>query len=341
MPKKVQGLKIFKWIMTFAFIAIAIYLIWQGISIYNREIPGLLAAANYEYIPFLLLIQLLGYVCNACVSFFLLRRIHVKASIWTNMKIAIGNELGNNFTPYVGAILASYVSYRKTLKLNTQDSIFMAASWVLLLILNSIALLILSIIFLPQEIISKNLYLILSFLAIALAVLYFLYFLLKNKSKNFKSGLIKFCEIVNKLWNYIFKRELIRIDEYNTIMTEAGDSLAFFLSDKKQVIPPLLFSFLYYISDALILYFSFAAFHYNPQIALMIFGFIMSSTFALFFTSPAPGLSAATNTIAFVILGFPTPVVLFAVLLYKIITSWIWIPFSFFYFLRINTNNNE
>jgi len=341
MPKKKKKTEIFKWITTFALIGIVAFLIWREIATYGPDIPGLLKEANYEYIPFLLLIQLIGYACNACVSILLLRRIHAKASLWTNIRIAIGNELGNNFTPYVGAILASYVSYRRTLKLNAQDSIFMSASWVLLLILNSILLFIISITILPREIIAKNLYLILFFWTLALAGLAFLYFSLKNKGKNFKRMLIRLCETVNKICGLIFKRKIIPLETYDTIITEAGNSLAFFLSEKKQVLPPLLFSFLYYVSDVLILYFSFLAFHYYPNVALVIFGFIMSSIFALFISPPAPGVSEAAHTIVFVILGFPPHIALFGVLLYKIVTSWIWIPFSFVYLLRIKHGREQ
>jgi len=94
----------------------------------------------------------------------------------------------NNFTPYVGAILASYCSYRRTLKLNAQDSIFMSAAGFLLLILNSNPPFHHQHYILTREIIAKNLYLILFFWTLALAGLAFLYFQLKNKGKNFKKN---------------------------------------------------------------------------------------------------------------------------------------------------------
>jgi len=147
--------------------------------------------------------------------------------------------------------------------------------------------------------------------------------------------LIRLCETVNKICGLIFKRKIIPLETYDTIITEAGNSLAFFLSEKKQVLPPLLFSFLYYVSDVLIYIFL-------PGLSLLsqcCFGNLWlhyELDLCLFYLAPAPGFRKPPIH-RFCNSGFPAAHRFIWCFAFKIVTSWIWIPFSFVYLLRNKT----
>jgi uncharacterized protein (TIRG00374 family) len=84
------------------------------------------------------------------------------------------------------------------------------------------------------------------------------------------------------------------------------------------------------------LYFSFSTFGYVANYAVIVLAFVLGAALALF--DPAagsPGVSEAAYILAFVVMGIPAHVALLAVLLFRIVTYWLWVPFSFVYFIRL------
>ncbi|MBI1888341.1 MAG: flippase-like domain-containing protein, partial [Candidatus Spechtbacteria bacterium] len=128
----------------------------------------------------------------------------------------------------------------------------------------------------------------------------------------------------NTLGALIRKKEFINPLKLRSFVTHLAETTDLLGTSKAKIFKALFASFLFYIADIATLYFSFLVFGFRPPLALLVFGFIISTAIALFTLMPeTPGIMETSLTVVFVALQFPPHAALLASLLFRIFTFWV------------------
>jgi len=309
-------MRYFRYFISVVFIGIAFFIISKELKGIYYNIPLLFGEANKSLLFFLFLFQGLNYLGDALLSQTLLAVAGFKIRLRDNLKVAILGVIGNHIAPFVGSTIVTYNSYKK-LEIPSAVISFLVSVWIIFIWSTYFLFFFLSFLFLPD-----------------------LFFKFVSPKIIFATliGLILIIAVIStltgKLGKYIFKISgFLHIKKFIFVFFQY---LLLLLNNKNKIPKLLFFSLLFYLGDILTFYFSFLVFGFQPNVALLIFGYSISLVLSAFTLMPgAPGVMETSLVVVFIKLGFPPQFVLFASLLFRLFSYWLPLPIGVFSYWRL------
>ena len=309
-------MRFFKYFLVMVFILIAVFVIYPKLKASLHEIPLLFKEAN-KYLLFLLL-GMAGFP------------LRVKDTL----KVAILGNLGNQAVPVTGGPAATYYFYRK-LNVSPEAIFFLVWTWFISVWGVNLFCFFVALFFLPGSIlalIQQKFFLI--FLILFILFLFMSFFLLRKQGKGLFLILRPLLRLLNKIGSRFHRKNLVSFQRLERFVKGATEGLQFLWFHKSKLPKIFLASLIFYLGTIATLYFSFVVFDFQPNPFYVIFGFTVSSILALLtFMPEAPGIIEASLGGVFVVLGFPAHIALFATILFRIVSYWIFFPLGLHLFL--------
>ncbi len=313
----------------FAVIALG-FLIVSGLK-NPEQTASLFLESNKILILVILGLQVVSFGINAFISRQLLRFTGNATTFSNNMQIAIANEFGNWVMPIAGGSITSYFVYKR-IGISTSVILFLETAGILLNSFQYVAFFFLSTLILPFSVISLvpriGLYVIATAIAVIVGGWYFLSG--KERIDRLKKLVFRIIKIVKKISPFKLNEQVLneKIENGSTVIT---DNFSFFFSKPKSTALIFLCSSIYFATDIFMLNLSFQAFGFHPSLALTTFGLILSLLLSVLTLFPgSPGVTEASLVLVFKTFGVPYHVALLSVLLFRLISYWIWIPLSIY-----------
>ncbi|MDP3093510.1 MAG: YbhN family protein [bacterium] len=302
-----------------------------------HDIPALFNEARKELFLILILAEGVFYLTYGLLSKTLLEIAGTRISLKETVKVGALITLGFQVAPFVGGAVLAYLFYKKH-KISSSTFLFLATVSSILNLLNYIIFSFVSIILVrrsfPSLVPQKE---ILSILIAVIFVLLSGYFLFRNRAKNLILLLCLAAKPIDKIGGVFAKRELLGQEKIKGIIGELLRDLGLVLQSRAKAVRVLVFSLLLYTVNLSVIYFSFFVFGYRPSIPLLILGVILSYLLSALSLFPeAPGVMEASMVTVFISLGFPAHVSLFSVLLYRLVSYWLPMPFGLLVYLNLN-----
>jgi uncharacterized membrane protein YbhN (UPF0104 family) len=285
-------------VVAFAIIALVIVLLYRDFAKYAPQIPDLIENADPIYIAIILLLQLVSYCGSGLTSYLLLRLHKVHIGLLNNMKISVLVEIGSHLLPLAGGPVATFMALRK-MRVPSKAAHFVVSVEMLCLILTYVICYIVSIAIPPYPRIDIDLPPIAG-AALVLVVL---------------AGMAV----------YLLGKHLRKF------ISDVQASLNNLKGNYRTGLLVLAITIVYFLIDIVMLKLAFLTFGAEVPIPTVIFGFLSSMGLALLSTTSAvPGIPEAAMTLAFTKLGVPVAAALSGILLFRILTYWVWVPLSTF-----------
>lgn len=309
-------------------IIVFVWLIWPHLLGAIKQFPDLWKNANHPLILVLVFLQAVIFLSDVFLSKILFNIIHQPINLKNIMKVAALGSIGGEFLPVIGGAGISYVFYKK-LKIPAEKILFLVTTWSALVVINYVFFFFISIFFVSKSIFSFLSVGQLLALLLVLAFLFLtLFLLLKNKAK-ILAGLLK----------KVFKKTNKAPEQIDIFFNNLSKNFAIFFSNKKKALLALLFSTSYYLATVALLYCSFLVFGYRPNFMVIIFGYVLAMILSLMTFAPeVPGVMDSSLAATFLLLGLPAQQSIFAVLLFRIFTFWLFIPLGIFLFYKKSKN---
>jgi uncharacterized protein (TIRG00374 family) len=135
----------------------------------------------------------------------------------------------------------------------------------------------------------------------------------------------------------VARKEILGQDKIKMIMEELLRDFELISMNWGKAAKALALSLLFYMINISILYSAFFVFGFKANIPLLVLGFVLSAIVSILSLFPeAPGVMEASMVAVFISLGFPAHVSLFSVLLYRLVSYWLPMPFGFLVYLNLN-----
>lgn len=288
------------------------------------NLPVMLQEANKTFLLFVALAQIFCYIGDGWLSKILLEIAGFRVKLKTAVQIAILDVLGNQLVPFIGANVVTYAFYKR-LKVSLHAIVFLTTAWTILNLITSSSLAIGAFLFAPAsllQVVSFPKILLLGTLGILEFA--FLIFFIKKRWQPLLFLIDLFVRILNILGTLIRKKEFVNPLKLRSFVMHLADTTEVLGTNKLKILKALFASFLFYVADIATLYFSFLVFGFRPPLAILVFGFIISTAIALFTLMPeTPGIMETSLTVVFVALQFPPHVALLASLLFRLFTFWV------------------
>ncbi len=325
-----------RYILTIILTGVAFFIIFSKFKNVYYDIPSLLEEANKPLLLFLLIFQIINYLGDGWLSKILLAIAGFKVNFKDTLKIAVLGVVGNHVAPFAGGTIITFYSYKK---LNIPSAVisFLVFTWSFFIWANYFLFFILSLLLLPSLFLKfvsfkETIIIILGF-SLIFAILFVLF---RRRGKYFTWFLNVFSKSINKIINFFNKRILLRPRLFKKFISDFHQYFDFLQKNKDKIPRLLLSSFLFYLGDILTLYFSFLVFGFQPNPALLIFGYTISLVLTLFTLMPGtPGIMEASLTMVFIKIGFPAHIALFATLLFRLFSYWLPLPAGIFSYWRL------
>lgn len=283
-------------LVAFGIIALVIILLYRDFAKYAPQIPALISNSDPIYIAFILGLQLLSYGGSGLTSFILLRLYQVRIGFFNNMKISILVEIGSHLLPLAGGPVASFLALRK-MGVPKKPAHFVVTVEMLCLIITYITCYIVSIAIPPYPRID-----------IELAPV---------------AGIALLLVILTGVGAYLLSKHLKKF------LIDVRESLISLHGHYKVGLFVLIITIVYFLIDIVMLKLAFLTFGAEVPLSIVIFGFLSSMGLALLSTTSAvPGVPEAALTLAFTKLGVPVVAALSGILLFRVLTYWVWVPLS-------------
>ncbi|MDD5627018.1 MAG: lysylphosphatidylglycerol synthase transmembrane domain-containing protein [Patescibacteria group bacterium] len=331
-----------KYFLVMIFILIAVFVIYPKLKISFHEIPLLFQEANKFLILLLLGLQVVVYLGDGWLSKLLLGIAGFPLSIRDTLKVAILGNLGNQTIPVTGGPAATYYFYRK-LKVPPEGIFFLVWTWFISVWGVNLFFFLVALFFLPGSIlglIQQKFFFV--FLVLFATLLFMSYFLLRNQGKSLFFILRPLLAFANKIGRHFHNKNFITPKRLKRFVAGMSGGLRFLWSNKSKLPKIILASSIFYLGTIATLYSAFLVFGFRPNPFYVIFGFTVSSILALLtFMPEAPGVIEASLSGVFVGLGFPAHIALFAAILFRFFSYWIFFPLGLHLFLTLRRKNKQ
>lgn len=326
-----------RWFLVILLVTAAILIVVGRFRVSYHDIPGLFREADQRSLWLLLLLGAVCFIFSGLLSKALLAIAGSKISLWQTIKVGLLTVLGFHVAPFVGGAVLAYIFYRK---LNIQSSrvLFLMTTSVILSLLNTLLFSLAALLLLRQ---SFFFFLpfkaVLTLLLVLLLLLTIGYFLVRNKAKHLISLLKCLSVPVNKISMFFVQKEFFSHDKIEKIIQELLRDFDLISANRFKAFEALIISFVFYLLDMAVMYSAFFVFGYRAHPPLLIIGMTLSALLSILSLFPeAPGVAEASLITVFIGLGFPAHVSLFAVLLYRLVSYWLPMPFAFLVYLGLN-----
>ncbi len=325
-----------RYFINIVFIIVAFFVISKEFRDTYYNIPLLFKEANKSLLFFLFLFQGLNYIGDGWLSQTLLAIAGFKIRLKDTLKIAILGVIGNHVAPFVGGTIVTYHSYKK-LEIPSAVISFLVSAWTIFIWLTYVLFFLLSLLFLPNLFFNFVSPKIIFAVLVGLISISSIIFILSRKGGKYIVWFLSiFSKLINKIAKFSHIKNLFTPRLFKKFISDLYQYFVFLLKSKNKIPQVLFSSLLFYVGDILTFYFSFLVLGFQPNFALLIFGYSISLVLTVFTLMPgAPGIMEASLIVIFIKLGFPAHVVLFASLLFRLFSYWLPLPIGVFSYWRL------
>lgn len=301
-----------------------------------QQAVQLISKVNKYYLILAILFEILSYIGAAMLMGIILSQMGHRIAFWDRFRIGSMAAFAIHFFPLGslgGGAVDFYFLRKKKVK---SGSILMMLllriiiSYIAFFILFIIALTLLPTIeniSLTMKIISGGILVILVF-----GTIYFLY-LYKHKEK-FR----KVFHIVFSPARFFSSRLKYPVDKTRLDYTfeEFYESLKLFSQKKRSTILAILTGMVYWLGDMLCFFFVFLSFGYLINFGVLMFSYSIGLLAGMVSFIPG-GLGVTEGTLGLVLtsLGVPSTIALMSILIFRLFSFWMWIPFGLYSFLSL------
>lgn len=310
MPRK-KAIRKIRLFLVMLLATIAIVLFYREVRNNLHQIPTILHHANPYLAALIVLLQVIAYGVNASVSNLILRILGIHVRFRDHLRVSVTNELGNNLVPILGGSITTYYGYAR-LQVPKHAIVLLSLTWLLLLVGNAALFMAISLAIVPAVYTSFLPLRAFGWVSLGIgSVAIVFYFIFQNKPSHGE-----------KIRSYIKTTLHITSDR----VREAFELLA---QRPALGISAVLLSAFYFFLDIAMLVVAFNTFGQTVHVSIVTFGFILASLFSLLTLVPSsPGVMEGSLLVVFTHMGLPAHVVLFATVLFRLLSYWIWVPLS-------------
>ncbi|MDE2144993.1 MAG: flippase-like domain-containing protein [Patescibacteria group bacterium] len=321
-------LKYLRRTLPFILVAAAFFVIYPHFRKEWPSIAGMLLEADKPLLLILLLSQSAIYLFDGTLSYTLLSILERRVKWIHAIRIAILSAISGKLLPVVGNTITTYFFYKK-LNVKLREVLFVVFSWNILYTANFMFFFGIALFFAPPDFLKiVHAFGFWTSVSIFFGIVLSMFLLLRNKGKS----LIRLARYFSDVFN-------IRVDTENLkkFIDDFYEDIRVLRSKKPLAARALLLSGLYYLSNILILYFSFAVFHYHPSFVSVALGFNFSTILALATLVPeVPGVTEASMSLVFVALGYPAHIAVLTSILYRLVSYWVLLPLGAHSYYKLN-----
>ena len=177
---------------------------------------------------------------------------------------------------------------------------------------------------------------------IIVAITFWIRYLLKDK-KRFSEAGFKFLGIINFLSKKILRKKAINQSTCEIIVNDIYDGFQLYTKQRKREWLPALFrSGIYWLGDIFILFCSLLAFGYLIHPGTLIFSYCLATLIGLLSFIPGGlGVMEGTLGLSLISFGVPADIAVFGIIIYRLISFWLLMPVGFVSFLTLQRENNS
>lgn len=332
--------KYLRYILSAILIIGAVFVIYSKLKVSYSDIPLLFKEANKFFLVFLIASQGLCLISDGWLSKILLRIAGFNINLRDTIMVAILGVLGGQVAPFIGGTILTFYFYKK-LKLPSSAILFLITSWTVFTTFFYFFFFIISLFFIPESyffLIPQNVIIIIPIISVALLI--FGYSLLKNQGKNLISFINFLVKLINKIRVFFRKKETVASEKLRITISDFYNNFNLLKVNMRKIPILIMASLLFFSGNIATLYFSFLVFGFHANLAILIFGLTISLILTVFTLAPeTPGIMEASLAIVFLSLGFPSHITLFSVLLYRIFSYWLPLPFGVFAYFKLKSSD--
>lgn len=163
----------------------------------------------------------------------------------------------------------------------------------------------------------------------------YMIYLYQNKTKFRKSWnwfLRFFDKIISKIRGHKISQE-----KETEVFEDIYRGIGLFGQKKRSSVFALLAGLMYWLGDLMCCYFVFLGFGYHIHIGVLIFGYGVASLLGMVSFIPGGlGVTEGTMGLLYSALGVPSALAVMSILVFRIFSFWIWIPFGLYSFISLN-----
>jgi uncharacterized protein (TIRG00374 family) len=303
------------------------------------QIPPLFKEANKALLLLLLFLQLVSYFSDVWLSWVLINIEGTAVKLKDVMRVTILGVLGGQAAPIMGSAVITYIFYRK-LKVPSAKIFFQITMWLSFVFLSYFLPFLFSLIFLPNlffTFISRIAAV--SGLIIFFTLVLFLYFLFREQGRKLIAILHFFTKIINAV-KIKLKRLPIDFARIDNFVGNFYRCFPVLLRHKTKIVQASFGALVYYFGNVATLYFSFLVFGFKPNLAMVIFGYMIALILSMLTLVPeTPGVIESSLVLVFLGLGFPAHIALFSSLLFRLFSFWLPLPLGIITYFTIRKND--
>lgn len=282
--------------------------------------------------------EILSYIGAALLLGVILSRLGYKVGLWDRFRIASVAAFAIHFFP-VGSLGQGAVDFYVLTKRKVE-----AGSILLMLVLRIIftyAAFLLVFLFglalvptVPHLQLSPKLISLIIFLVVMGLVMYIVY--LYNNKEKFRYTWNRFLRFFDTFLSKIRGREVTQAKE-SEIFNDIYQGIGLFGQKKTSSVYALLAGIMYWMGDITCFYFVFLGFGYHIHWGVLIFGYCISSLLGMISFIPGGlGVTEGSMGLLYTTLGVPNHLAIMSILVFRIFSFWIWIPFGLYSFISLS-----
>jgi len=303
-----------------------------------QKVFEVLTQVNKFYLLLALISEFLSYAGAALLLGIILSRMGYKIKFWDRFKISSIASFAIHFLP-IGSFGEGAVDYYflRRQKVETGSILLML---VLRIIFTYAAFLLIFLLGLalvptaPQLRVSPKIISLVIFILIFGGVCYLVY-LYQNKDK-FKKAWDKLFGVFGGFASKITGKKLTK-ETSPEIFDDIYQGIGLFGKKKRSSIYALLGGLLYWMGDITCFYFVFLSFGYHISWGVLIFGYGIATIVGMISFIPG-GLGVTEGSLGLLYggLGVPGAIVVTSILVFRLFSFWIWIPFGLYSFISLS-----
>ncbi|MCL5006984.1 MAG: flippase-like domain-containing protein [Patescibacteria group bacterium] len=319
--------RVLKVVLPVIVIAAAVVVIYPRFRSEWPNIASVLLESDKTLLVILLFMQSAIYLFDGSLSYTLLSILERKVQWLHAVRIAILSAISGKILPIVGNTITTYFFYGK-LNVKLREVLFVVFSWNILYTVNFLFFFGLALLFAPAAFL-RAVHPVGFWIAITVffGVVAGILILLKNHGRN----LIEAAKYLSSAFNV-----QISVRKVTEFLDNFYEDVRMLGSKKPLAVRALFLSSFYYLSNVVILYFSFVVFHYHPSFVSVILGFNFSTILALItFVPEVPGVTEASMALVFVGFGYPAHIAVLTSVLYRLVSYWVLLPLGAHSYYRL------
>lgn len=303
-----------------------------------QEVFKLLFHINKLFLTLALLSEILSYIGAAILLGIILSRLGYKIKFWNRFKISSIASFAIHFFP-IGSFGEGAVDYYflRRQKVETGSILLML---ILRILFTYAAFLLIFLVGLalvptaPELRASSKIISFVLFLLIFGGVWYIAY-LYRHKHK-FQALWNRFFGFFDNFVSKIRGKKTNNNESKTEIFEDIYQGIGLFGKKKRSSIYALLAGIIYWLGDIICFYFIFLSFGYQIHFGVLIFGYGIASTVGMISFIPGGiGITEGSMGLLYSGLGVPSAIALTSILVFRLFSFWIWIPFGLYSYISL------